>query len=251
MMSISYIQRRSSGAERGGGMEAIQFQKIHPDSLSAKAYQLIRESILRGSLHPGARIYEAQIADQMGISRSPIREAMRMLQADGLVEVRTNQGIYVKSLSPDEVWEIYTARILIEGFIAEMVAQRATPEDVAKFFEACDMAERAARRKDFETTVEADFRLHRLIWNVSGHQLLTEILSRLEVQIRMFLKVQVVLFDHLFDSVKEHYPLVQAIAEHDPEKAKYHMQHHIEEAGTLTVERLRQGKRRELPGPSE
>jgi len=217
-------------------MEAIQFQKIHPDSLSTKAYQLIRESILRGSLQPGARIYEAQIADQMGISRSPIREAMRMLQADGLVEVRTNQGIYVKSLSPDEVWEIYTARILIEGFIAEMVAQRATPEDVAKFFEACDMAERAARRKDFETTVEADFRLHRLIWNVSGHQLLTEILSRLEVQIRMFLKVQ---------------PLVQAIAEHDPEKAKYHMQHHIEEAGTLTVERLRQGKRRELPGPSE
>src|SRR5713226_4424126 len=109
-----------------------QFKKIRPEPIAATVYDYLKQSILDGELLPGARLFEAQIATQMGVSRSPVREAFQQLEADGLVEIQTNLGATVRTLTVKDVEEIYTARTLIEGYAASLAAKHATPEDVER-----------------------------------------------------------------------------------------------------------------------
>ena len=169
-----------------------------------------------------------------------MREALRLLEADGLIEIRPGQGAFVKGLTAGEVREIYTARTLIEGYAAELAAQKASPADLKRLRQALHEVNEVARQEDYEATVMADFALHRLIWEISDHQVLFDILSRLEVQIRMFMAVQAPLFEHLYDSVRSHREVVEAIAAGDGAAARASIERHIAEAGTLTLRQLGQ-----------
>jgi DNA-binding GntR family transcriptional regulator len=223
-------------------MSLPQFEKIEKESISSRVYSHIKESILSGAIASGAHLLEAQIAKQMGISRAPVREAFLQLEADGLVEARANQGTFVRDLSNDEVWEIYTARSLIEGYAASLAAKRATPEDIEFLRQALDEVLDTAKKGDYQSTVVADFNMHRLIWQISGHKIIFEILQRLEKQIRMFMAVQAPLFEHLYDSVKDHKEIFECISRGDHEAAKSSIEAHIIEAGKLTITRMKQTK---------
>jgi DNA-binding GntR family transcriptional regulator len=214
------------------------FDKIERKSTTEIVYDHLKEGILDGSLSPGTRLVEAQIADQMGISRSPVREALQFLEVDGLIDAQSQRGTFVKRLSAREVWEIYTARQVIEGYVAALAARRATPADVERLEAALQEVLRLAQEEDYAATVKADFEVHRLIWEVSGHQLLCDILSRLEVQIRMFISVQAPLFDHLYDSVEDHQDIIQAIAAGDAAAARETIEQHLLQAGRLAVGQL-------------
>jgi DNA-binding GntR family transcriptional regulator len=223
-------------------MRLPEFDKIEKESITSKVYSHIKESILSGAIASGAHLLEAQIAKQMGISRAPVREAFLQLEADGLVEVKANQGTFVRDLSGDEVWEIYTARCLIEGYAASLAAKRANPEDIEHLRQAMDEVLNTSKKGDYQTTVVADFKMHRLIWQISGHKIICEILERLENQIRMFMAVQAPLFEHLYDSVKDHKGIFECIARGDSEAARSSIEAHILEAGKMTVARLKQTK---------
>ena len=214
------------------------FDRIERKSTTEIVYEHLKESILDGSLTPGTRLVEAQIAEQMGISRSPVREALRLLEADRLIETESGRGTSVKRLSAEEIWEVYTARQLIEGYVAALAAQRATPADVSGLEAALEKVLALAEAEDYSGTVKADFEIHRLIWEASGHRLLCDILSRLDVQIRMFMAVQAPMFDHLYDSVEDHQRIIQAIAEGDAAAARESVEMHILAAGRLAVDRL-------------
>lgn len=215
-----------------------RFDRIERKSTTEIAYEHLKETILDGSLSPGTRLVEAQIAEQMGISRSPVREALSLLEADGLIEAGDRRGTFVKQLSAEEIWEVYTARQVIEGYVAALAAEKATPADVKRLEAAVEKVLRLAEAEDYSGTVKADFEVHRLIWEASGHQLFCDILSRLEVQIRMFMAVQAPLFDHLYDSVEDHQDIIEGIAEGDAAAAKKSVQKHILEAGRLAVDGL-------------
>jgi DNA-binding GntR family transcriptional regulator len=212
-----------------------KFEKIKRQSITTKVCDYLKQGILTGAILPGTRLLEAQIAEQMGVSRSPVRESFRLLEADGLIEIRPGQGAFVRRLTVDEVWEISTARSLIEGYVASLAAERATPGDVKRLRQALNRVDEAAQREDYEATVTADFDLHRLVWEISGHKVLYDILTRLEVQIRMFMAVQAPLFEHLYDSVRDHQAVVEAIASGNAEAAKVSIEQHIVEAGTLAI----------------
>lgn len=219
-----------------------QFEKITKGSISSSVYSHIKENILSGAIAPGAHLLEAQIAEQMGISRAPVREAFLQLEADGLVEARVNQGTFVRVLSNDDVWEIYTARSLIEGYAASLAAERATPEDIERLRKLLNDVLDTAKKGEYQATVVADFNFHRMIWQISGHKILGEILQRLENQIRMFMAMQAPLFEHLYDSVKDHKEIFEFISRGDPEAARSSTETHIIKAGKLTVARLKPTK---------
>lgn len=223
-------------------MSLPQFEKITKGSISSSVYSDIKENILSGAIAPGAHLLETQIAEQMGISRAPVREAFLQLEADGLVEARVNQGTFVRVLSNDDVWEIYTARSLIEGYAASLAAERATPEDIERLRQLLNDVLDTAKKGDYQATVVADFNMHQMIWQISGHKILGEILRRLENQIRMFMAMQAPLFEHLYDSVKDHKEIFEFISRGDPEAAKSSTEAHIIEAGKLTVARLKPTK---------
>jgi len=215
-----------------------RFDRIERKSTTEIVYEHLKESILDGSLTPGTRLVEAQVAEQMGISRSPVREALRLLEADRLTETDPGRGTSVKQLSTGEIWEVYTARQLIEGYVAALAAERATPADIGRLQEALKRVLALAEAEDYSGTVKADFEVHRLIWEASGHQLLCDILSRLDVQIRMFMAVQAPMFDHLYDSVEDHQGIIEAIAAGDAIRARESVERHILAAGRLAVDRL-------------
>lgn len=221
-------------------MDLPQFDKIEKESISSKVYSHLKENILSGEIAAGAHLLEAQIAKQMGISRAPIREAFLQLEADGLVEVRANQGTFVRDLSIDDVREIYTARCLIEGYAASLAAKRATPEDIERLRQSLSDVLDTAKKGDYQATVVADFNMHRTIWQISGHKIIFEILQRLENQIRMFMALQAPLYEHLYDSVKDHKEIFEYISRGDSEAAKSSTEAHILEAGKLTVAQLKQ-----------
>jgi DNA-binding GntR family transcriptional regulator len=213
-----------------------RYPKIKKLSLATEVYLHLKQDILNGTLAAGTRLLEMEIAEQMGISRAPVREALRMLEADRLVDFQVNQGAYVRKLDKDEIWEIFTARSLIEGYVASLAAKRASPEDITRLKQALENVLGAAESGDFEATVAKDFEFHRLLWEISGHRLFIEILDHLEGQIRMFMAVQAPLFAHLIDSVKDHTEIVNAIANGDSETASKTIQQHIQDAGTLMLD---------------
>lgn len=216
-------------------MAALKFAKIERTSVASQVYDDIRESVLNGSLLPGTHLAEPQVASQMGVSRSPVREAFQRLEANGLITIHPSQGAFVRGLSTDEVRGVYTARILIEGYMAELAAQKASRADAKALRQAVAEVDEVARKEDYQATIEADFALHRLVWEIAGHQVLFGILTRLEDQIRMFMAVQAPLFDDLVRSVESHHQFVEAIIARDAETAKTTIQQHVEEAGMLAV----------------
>jgi DNA-binding GntR family transcriptional regulator len=235
-------------------MQTLSSAKIQrAQSVTATVYDRLREDIVSGALPPGTRLLEAQLSAAMGVSRSPIREALRQLEADGLVESRAHSGAYVRELSADQVWEVYTARSLLEGYAASLAAERAGPEDIERLRAMLAATLDAAERRAYAETIEADFGLHRQIWLLSGHRIINDILSRLEVQIRMYLAVQISVFEDFFDRemMRSHGPVIDAIARGDGESARTLMEQHIALGASKTLSYLRSeagGQRSEAQG---
>src|SRR5579871_3491091 len=110
--------------------QAPSFRPLRHD-----AYDALREAILLGRLMPGARIVEAEVARQMGISRGPIREAVRQLEQDGLVEYQPRRGVVVIELTRERIYDAYAVRANLEGFAARLAVPRITPVDVQRLEE--------------------------------------------------------------------------------------------------------------------
>jgi len=211
------------------GHPATRLTKITHRSVSTEVYERLKESVLDGTLPPGTRLVETHIAEQLGVSRSPVREAFLLLESDGLIVNKPNEGVLVRELSDEEIWEIYTARIVLEGYLARLAAERATAEDIERLHDALERLLDAVNRDDFPAAAKADFRLHRLIWHISGHELLYDILSKLEIQVRRFMNPQPRFWDDsLHNLFENHRDIVQAIADGDPQGARVQVERHIE-----------------------
>lgn len=220
-------------------MGLMQLTKISRESIATKVYEHIKQHILDGTLPPGTHLVETTIAEQLGTSRGPVREALRQLEANGIVEVRANIGTFVRELSSEEVREIYTARSVLEGYLARLTATKATPAEIEQLYQAVEAASEAASRGSLEDTVNADFNLHRLIWQISGHKIIYDLLSHLEVRIRLFITLQAQLFETLSMSIQDHRFIVDAIASRDSEHAEAAIREHIMNAGLRIVDHIR------------
>lgn len=102
------------------------------------AYAHIRRKLLLGEIKMGSRLREGTIAREIGISRTPVREALNQLDAEGLIDLVRNRGAFVQTLSRRDVKELYSLRILLEGYAASEAAERVTPEQLDQLFEFCD-----------------------------------------------------------------------------------------------------------------
>ncbi len=213
-------------------------QKLKRTTTTNQVYDAIREAILRGDMMPGSHLSEVELSDQLGVSRAPVREALLILEAEGLVELLPNKGAFVRGLSRGEIEEIYTLRSLLEGYAAALAAKIATPGDNEKIATAAEKAKKMAGLGDFQKTLDADFEFHKLIWSASGHSLIESTLERLESQIRLFMAVQAPLFEELLQSVMEHQAISGAIRAGDPTAARNKMKEHINTAGQKVLDWL-------------
>lgn len=159
-------------------------------SLSDDVAQIIRKMILNGEFQAGERINQAHLAEKLSISRGPIREAMKLLQNEGLIKHETNRGTFVATLSQEDAFEIYTLRALLEGEAAQLALPNLTHQDFEKLEDLLSEFYQAMAEKNLEKQAQCDISFHSIIVQASRHNRLITIHKNLDTQVgAMYLTV--------------------------------------------------------------
>jgi DNA-binding GntR family transcriptional regulator len=198
--------------------------------LSDHVASQIRGAIISDQLKPGQRIVEREIAEAMQTSRGPVRDALLLLEREGLVVRYPHRGTFVTELSLEDAEEIYTLRQAIEGLAVEYVLQRATPEDLDGLDEQVQqMVEEVEAGYDLGKATELDLEFHRTLCRISGHRRLLEAWEALSAQTRVLLLTHRRRNPRDFTerAVEWHRSLVQAIRLGDLELAREELQKHL------------------------
>ena len=198
--------------------------------LSSRVYHQIRSEILKGTLIPGESVTEMGLAKDCGVSRTPVREALRQLELEGLVELIPNKGAVILGISPEDICDIYQIRAMLEGSVAERAAQKATDEDVKKLTEILDLTEFYISRQNLQQLQAMDGQFHQLIYEMSGSRMFRRVLKDLHYYIGLTRDASLKSEGRAVQSVKEHRAVLEAISHHDGERAKELMTLHVNKA---------------------
>jgi DNA-binding GntR family transcriptional regulator len=207
---------------------------------SSVATDLIREAIVTGRLKPGDRLPEERLAQELRISRTPIREALRQLQTEGLVEVPRNRGARVRVHTEAELDDVYQLRALLEGFAARRAADRVSAAQITEMRESCERYERLDVKAEHDALLEENDRFHRIIFEAAGSELLTGILRQVTVIPRAAYRAFVGFTEtERRASVEDHRRLTSALEQHDGERAELIARGHILEARDMVLPQVR------------
>ncbi|MEM1428112.1 MAG: GntR family transcriptional regulator [Pseudomonadota bacterium] len=190
---------------------------IHNVPLRVQVADRLRAAILSGRLRPGAGLVETALADQMNVSRAPIREAIQILENDGLVETIAYKGKRVKPLTAREVAETYSLREVFEVMAARRILENKTPVDVLNVH--CDAMMAAAEADDFESLVAADEAFHHALIHLADHDLLLASWKNLYLRIHQIMALRNRDERNLTEVAGNHPPIVEALASGDAERA--------------------------------
>jgi DNA-binding GntR family transcriptional regulator len=196
-------------------------------NLTTQVYERIRQDIIEGRYQSGEALTEQGLADYLQVSRTPIREALRQLELEGLMEIRPNKGAIVVGIHSEDVRDIYTIRSLIEGLAAEKAAQHATDEQVDRLQETVDLMEFYLERQSLDKMRAMDDRFHQMIYEISGSRMLNHILKDLHVYAEQFRGQSIKKEGRAHHTLEEHRAVFEAIRDHQPETAREKMTEHI------------------------
>ena len=211
-------------------MNIESLQRIEPRTLKENVTDILRQSIIDGSLAPGTEFNQAQLAEQLGVSRGPIREALGQLEQEGLIESTPYKGVIVTRLTRRYVEELYSVRTALETLAVERAIDRLTQENLDTLNEIVDNMRLAARAQDLTGLVELDLRFHETILEVADHHLARRLWHTLEVGVRRCLHIRHEIYTFLDEVVGSHPTLVTALAERDRSRAVQILHEHIAES---------------------
>lgn len=198
--------------------------------LSARVYHQIRANILKGELMPGESVTEMGLASECGVSRTPVREALRQLELEGLVELVPNKGAVILGIRPEDICDIYQIRSMLEGDVAARAARRATEEDVARLTEIIDLTEFYISKQNMQQLQGMDGQFHQLIYEMSGSRMLRRVLKDLHYYIGLTRDASLKSEGRAAESVREHRAVLEAIVRHDDVMAQERMKQHVDNA---------------------
>jgi DNA-binding GntR family transcriptional regulator len=200
-------------------------------SLSDDVVDRLRSAIVRGTFAPGQRLSEVALAEAFSVSRGPIREALTVLEREGLLKVERHRGAWVTLLSRQDIDEIYELRLALERLAMERAARLATSEDCAAMAEVIELLRDAVERKAVFDTVALDVGFHDLIYRAARHDRLYQSWALLRPQIETFLNSRPSDQNAYLDkAVREHSELLEVIRRHDRERAVTMIELHIRSA---------------------
>jgi DNA-binding GntR family transcriptional regulator len=193
-------------------------------------YTELRRRILDGELAPDTPMSEDELAEQLDVRRTPVREALHRLASDGLVKNIANRGAFVVGLSGADIREIYEIREQLEPHAAGIAAREMSESQVRELRSDLTAARALARAGDHEGTFQSDVALHEQIVAVTRNARLIEILARLKDQVHRIRIVAGQSSSRLAETIAEHRAVVDAIADRDPARARHAMQLHLRAA---------------------
>ena len=194
----------------------------------------LRQEIITGRLRPGDRLVERELADRFGVSRVPVREAIRALVAEGFVHFETPRRTVVRPLTPTDVKELFELREALEVYATGLAAQRATRADLAELEELLDRAAVATRADDAEAITDINTRFHNRILAMAGNSLLISVMEPVDGRLRWLTRQN----EEWPQLLAEHRELYAAIASGDRDRARAHALAHVQANYRSTVRHL-------------
>lgn len=191
-------------------------------------FEHLRKSILNGELEPGERLMELQLAESLGVSRTPVREAIRKLELEGLVEMVARKGAYVADVSIKDILDVLEVRMFLEGLAAYLAAERMIDEDVDKLKKILKKFEDELDIMGKEEIIELDIKFHDMIIRGSKNNKLMQIVQGLQEQFQRFRVIYFNEYNEYEDIKKYHRAIVEAISNKDSKKAQEYAQTHVQ-----------------------
>jgi phosphonate utilization transcriptional regulator len=193
--------------EAGGAIALVQ-----TNSLSMLVQRELERRILAGELDAGAKLNEGAIADLLGVSRGPVREAFRSLEESGLVRLEKNRGVFVRRVSLEEAGEIYELRAALDEFAGRRVAQKAAPAEIRELRGLVDRMDRAAARDELDTYYQTNLKFHDRLVELAGNAKLLATYRRLVNELHLYRRATLAQAGALPISTREHHDIMEKIS---------------------------------------
>ncbi|MEF9921464.1 MAG: GntR family transcriptional regulator [Anaerovoracaceae bacterium] len=199
-------------------------------SLTDEIADVIRERILKGEYHIGEKIKENQIATELRVSRTPIREAFKQLENEGLIDYIPNRGCFAKGFTKQDIDDIYAVRKALEILAVEWAVKRITPQEIEKLKDQCDLMEFYTTRKDSKKVLEINNDFHDIIYNSTGSRFMAQVLRSYKEYIDQTRKVIFYEQGYLKEILVEHKKILDAIKREDTDGAIAAISDHLDQS---------------------
>lgn len=182
--------------------------------------ETLREAIISGVLRPGERLMEIQLAEELGVSRTPVREAIRKLELEGFVIMIPRRGTYVADLSIKDINEVFEVRSALDSLVNGLAAERITEEELEQMERLLVQISACVDNGNMEKIVELDGQFHDILYRASRNDRLVGIINNLREQLTRFRTISMAYPGRLKKTIEEHTQLVEAIAARDVDLAQ-------------------------------
>lgn len=228
-------RRRAEGTARARGARRGRASSDGIPS-SERVYRHLKDMIIESRLAPGARLVELEVATRFGVSRTPVREALRRLLDDHLVLADPMRGLVVRTAEANEVEEVYLVRDVLDGLAARLATRRVTPDDLARLRLIIESMREGVRERRTDVIVNANIAFHDVIYRAAGNQTLTRLGNELRNFVRRFSSEAFASAERVEAVLREHEVLLDAIERADPEAAERASSEHLRQARAYLAE---------------
>ena len=205
-------------------------EEYHDRSLRGRVFQKLRADILSGVYKEHEELREITIGEELGVSRTPVREALRQLELEGLVTIIPNKGAYVTGITPKDVYDIYKIRSMLEGVCARWATEHITEKQIEELEEVLLLSEFHLQKKGeekAEQVTELDGKFHKVLYEASDSRILEHVLSDFHKYVQMARALSVGEKNRAQKSVQEHREILEAIRNRDKDLAEELANRHI------------------------
>lgn len=202
-------------------------------------FNTLRRAILTGQLKPGERLMEVHLANRLGVSRTPIREAIRKLELEGLVIMIPRRGAEVARITEKSLKDVLEVRRALDALSVELACDRITQEDIERLKEACREFEQAAEKADTSVIARADVALHDIIVEATGNQRLQQMVNNLSEQMYRYRFVYIQEESRHDNLVAEHREIYESIVSRDKARAAEAARLHIDNQERSIIRQIR------------
>ena len=206
------------------------------------AYVSLKRAIVKGDLHPEQRLVESALSAQMGISRIPVREAIKKLEQDGLIEKLEKGGFIVKNPSRKELEETFGIRACLESYAAALATGHMDAPTIDRLENVLKLYREALERRDIGKMTQLNDQLDEIIFNTSGSEKLYALIANFRDFISRYRKVLLTCMDYAAISLSDHEKIVQAMKERDGERVEKLMRNHLLRGRDILIKDMESGK---------
>lgn len=203
-----------------------------------KVYDTLKQMIIDGVIKPGERIIETEYSNKFQISRTPIREAIRMLELEGLVESQTTGGVIVKTLTREEISEIYKIRIALESLIIEEIIKKINNQDIKKLEKVLKNTKKAFEVKDIEKVFSLFTEFNQILYDIASLPKVTGMINNINLYLKRFRKLSIDNPSRKEEAFEDHVQILEAIKNKELSTAISINRMHLEKSMNFILSKL-------------